>query len=40
MTNLALDSAESQWHNFENLKVNIFWTDILTEEVSDADINF
>ena len=40
MTNLALDSAESQGNNFGNLKVNLFSTDIFTDETIDPIINF
>ena len=39
MRNLALDSAETQLNNFENLKANLS-TDIFTDEASDSDINF
>ena len=40
MTNLALDSAETQCNNFENLQPNLFSTDIFTDKPSDPDINF
>ena len=40
MTNLALYSAEGQCNNFENLKANLFSTDIFTDDVGDPDINF
>ena len=40
MTNLALDSAETQCNNFENLQANLFSTDIFTDKSSDPDINF
>ena len=39
MRNLALDSAETQRNNLENLKANVS-TDIFTDEASDSDINF
>ena len=38
MTNLALDSGETQWNNFENLKANVFSTDTFTDNASDSDI--
>ena len=38
MTNLALDSGETQWNNFENLKANVFSTDTFTDNTSDSDI--
>ena len=40
MTNLALGSTVSQCNNFENLKANLFSTDIFTDETSDSDIKF
>ena len=40
MTNLAVYSAEGQCNNFENLKANLFSTDIFTDDVGDPDINF
>ena len=40
MTNLALDSAETQCNNFENLQANLFSTDIFTDKPSDPGINF
>ena len=39
MTNLVLDSAETQCNNFENLKANVFSTDIFADNASDPDIN-
>ena len=38
MTNLALDSGETQCNNFENLKTNVFSTDTFTDNASDSDI--
>ena len=38
MKNLALDSGETQCNNFENLKANLYSTDIFTDEASDPDI--
>ena len=35
MTNLALDSAETQCNNFQNLKANLFSTDIFREKFSE-----
>ena len=34
------NSAETQCNKFENLKANLFWTDILTDKASDPDTNF
>ena len=39
-TNLALDSVENQCNNFEDLKANLFLTNIFTDEANDPDINF
>ena len=39
MTNLVLDSAETQCNNFENVKANVFSTDIFADNASDPDIN-
>ena len=35
MTNLALDSGETQCNNFENLKTNVFSADTFTDNASD-----
>ena len=40
MANLPLDSQETQCGNFENLKANLFWSDLYTDEASDPDLNF
>ena len=39
MTNLVLDSAETQCNNFENVKANVFSTDIFADNASDPDIH-
>ena len=39
MTNLALCSAETYCDNFENLKANLFSTNIFTDKARDPDIN-
>ena len=39
-TNLALDSLENHCNNFENLKANLFLTDIFTYKASAPNINF
>lgn len=36
----SLGSVENQCNDLENLKVNLFSTDIFTDKVSDPDINF
>ena len=38
MTNLVLDSAETQCNKFENLKANVLSTDTFTDNASDSDI--
>ena len=35
MTNLALEFAETQCNNFQNLKANLFSTDIFREKFSE-----
>ena len=40
MTNLALDSTETQCNIFENLKANLFSADVFIDDSSDPDINF
>ena len=39
MTTLTLDSAETQCNNLENLRANLFSTDIFTDKASDPNIN-
>ena len=39
MTNLVVDSTETQCNNFENLKANVFSTDTFTDNASDPDIH-
>ena len=40
MTNLVLNSAETQCNKFENLKANLFLADMFTDEATDPGINF
>ena len=37
MTTLTLDSAETQCNNLENLRPNLFSTDIFTDKASDPN---
>ena len=39
MTTLTLDSAETQLNNLENLRANLFSTDIFTDKACDPNIN-